>query len=287
VSRGSVQEPPVSVRNLASLSIAILLGLIALVLMRSYLVSHGARAAVVEQATSPVVVAAGPIGRGAALKPEMLKIANYPRESVPQGAFTKIELAMRSPDGSPRNALRDLVVNEPIVASKLSGPDSHPNLSGVLAPGMRAVSVKSGDVVSVGGFALPGDRVDVLVTRTIGTGDKTHSVLQVLAENVRVMGVDQSSDADKPIVSKAVTIEVTPQQAQAIALAQAVGEVTLALRQAEDTGPLQRRAMTVADLGPVGGQPPVRRVVKAAAKREVPVVRVTRGVEVANYVTFN
>lgn len=275
-----------SIRNLISLSVAILLGLVALVLMRTYLVSHGAHAAVAQQATSPVVVAAMAVQRGVALKPEMLKIANYPRESVPQGAFTTVELAMRTADGAPRIALRDLVVSEPIVASKVSGPDSHPNLSGVLAPGMRAVSVKSSEVVSVGGFALPGDRVDVLVTRTIGTGDKAHSVLQVLAENVRVMGVDQSADADKPTVSKAVTIEVTPQQAQAIALAQAVGEVTLALRQAEDTGPLQRRAMTVADLGPIGAQRPLRRVVKAD-KRQEPVVRVTRGVEVANYVTFN
>lgn len=277
-----------SIRSLISLSVAIFMGLIALFLVRGYLVSHSSGPAVAARATAPVVVAAAPIARGAKLKPEMLKIANYPRESVPQGALTTIEKAMKSPDGSPRTAVRDMVANEAVVASKLSGSDSHPNLSGVLAPGMRAVSVKSSEVAGVGGFALPGDRVDVLVTRQVGSGQKTNSVLQVLAENVRVMGVDQSSDTEKPTLSKAVTIEVTPEQAQAIALARAVGEVSLALRQADDTAPLSRRAMTVSDLGPVGApvQRPARRI-HVAHPAQPPVVRVTRGVEVASYVTFN
>jgi pilus assembly protein CpaB len=275
----------VSIRSLISLSVAVFLGLLALLLVRAYLVSHTAGPVMAKQATSPVVVAAAPIARGAALKPEMFKLASYPRESVPQGAFTTVQQVMKSPDGNPRSAVREMVANEPVVASKLSGSGVNANLSGVLAPGMRAVSVKSSEVTGVGGFALPGDRVDVLVTRQVGSGQTASSVLQVLAENVRVLGVDQSSDADKPVVSKAVTIEVTPQQAQAIALAQAVGQVTLALRQTSDTSPLAKRAMTVADLGPLGAQRPPRRVL--VAHRPEPTVRVTRGVKVENYVTFN
>jgi pilus assembly protein CpaB len=148
---------------------------------------------------------------------------------------------------------------------------------------MRAVSVKSSDVAGVGGFALPGDRVDVLLTREIGTGQNKSSVLQVLADNVRVLGVDQSSDAEKPTVPRAVTVEVTAKEAQAIALAQAVGNVSLVLRQTRDTTTLERRAMTVADLGPIGAPRPRRAVVRA----QQPVIHVTRGVQVADYVTFN
>jgi len=224
-----------------------------------------------------------PIARGAALKKEMFKVATFPRESVPQGAYSTVDQVMKSPDQNPRSAVKDMVANEPVVASKLSGTGVNANLSGVLAAGMRAVSVKASDVTGVGGFALPGDRVDVLLTRQVTSGQKTNSVLQVLAENVRVLGVDQSSDADKPTVPKAVTVEVTPQQAQAIALAQAVGEVTLALRQTSDTAPLAKRAMTVADLGPVGD--PARRIL-AAHRPSAPSVHVTRGVKVESYV-FN
>jgi pilus assembly protein CpaB len=274
----------VSTRSLISLCVAVILGLLALMAVRSYLVAHAAGPALAKQTTASVVVAAAPIERGAALKPEMFKLASYPRESVPQGAFTTVAEVMKSPDGEPRSAVRDMVLNEPVVASKLSGAAGGNNLSGALAPGMRAVSVKSSDVAGVGGFALPGDRVDVLLTREVGTGQNKSSVLQVLAENVRVLGVDQSSDTDKPTVPKAVTVEVTAQQAQAIALAQAVGEVTLALRQSHDTSPLARRAMTVADLGPIGGAPRARR---GGHHSQLPVIRVTRGVQVASYEMFN
>ena len=119
---------------------------------------------------------------------------------------------------------------------------------------MRAIGVRSSDIAGVGGFVLPGDRVDVFVTRTIGSGDEAVTVTQTLAENCRVMGVDQVSDVetDKPIVAKAVTLEVTPDQAQTISLAQSVGAVTLSLRQAADAAPLARRATTAADLGLFG-----------------------------------
>lgn len=273
-----------SIRSLISLCAAVVLGLFALLLVRGYLVSHSAGPIAQKQASSPVVVAAAPIARGATLKPTMFKIANYPRENVPQGAFTTVADVMKSPDHNPRTAVRDMVANEAVVAGKLSGSGFGANLSGLLGPGMRAVSVKASDVTGVGGFALPGDRVDVLLTREVGEGQNKNSVLQVLAENVRVLGVDQSSDAEKPTVPKAVTVEVTPQQAQAIALAQSVGQVTLALREASDSAPLARRAMTVADLGPVGG---AHGVARRAAGPRPQVIRVTRGVIAAEYPTLN
>lgn len=267
-----------SLRTTASLAVAIVMGLFSMLMLRGYLVAHAQPQQTAELA--PVVVATGPIARGATLNGPMMKVAYYPRASVPDGAYTSVDQVLRGGGGGPRRALRDVVTNEPLVVTKLSGPGAPATLAGVLKPGMRAVSVKSTDVSGVGGFILPGDRVDVLVTRQVGSGQNVSSLVQALADDVRVLGVDQSADADKPTVAKAVTVEVTPDQAQAISLAQAVGSVTLSLRQSNDGTPLSRRAMTIADLGPTRPAPARHtRLVHAA----LPQVHVTRGVNVAAY----
>lgn len=286
-----------SLRTIASLAIALFLGLIAVILVRGVLVSQrpppGTDPAI-GAAMSPVVVAALPIQRGVDLKSPMLKLVNYPRDAVPAGAFTSLD-QLTGKAAPARTTLRAMAANEPVLASKLSGPGGKTNLSGTLTPGMRAISVRSSDVAGVGGFVLPGDRVDIYITRTIGNGEGSSTVTQVLAENALVLGVDQTSDqeADKPVVAKAVTVEVTPDQAQAVSLGQAVGQVSLALRQVADSGPLARKATTVADLGAFGLRktalaggparprtPGPARVKTGSATTEV---HVTRGVETTGY----
>lgn len=278
-------------RTIASFAVAIVLGLIAVVLVRNYLT--GSQKAIAPSGTgTPVVVAALPIARGAALRPAMFRIVKYPSDAVPAGSFQSL-----TPLSGNHLALRSITINEPIMADKVSGMGAKTGLSGTLTAGMRAVSVRSNDVAGVGGFALPGDRVDVLVTRTVGTGYDANTVTQVLAENIRVLGVDQSDNAEdgKPVVSKAVTIEVTPDQAQTIQLAQTVGTVALSLRQLADNAALVRRATTVADLGtfrrrsraegPAGLS--TRKAVKTAGKSKagpgMTEVRVTRGLEITGY----
>jgi pilus assembly protein CpaB len=241
-----------SIRMIATLAVAILLGLIAVLLVRGVLNAQrtAAISSLVPSAGSvPVVVAAEPIARGQALEPEKLKVARFPAGASPDGTFSNI--AQITGLGGPRLALNALVANEPVISAKISGPGGKLNLSGVVAAGMRAVSLRSNDVAGVGGFVLPGDRVDVLLTRSIGSGDNTNTVTQVVAENVRVLGVDQTSDdaSDKPMVAKAVTVEVTPEQAQQISLGQSVRSISLALRHVEDNGQLVRQATQVGDLG--------------------------------------
>jgi pilus assembly protein CpaB len=173
--------------------------------------------------------------------------------------------------------LRSLVANEPILPGNVSGPGGKLNLSGSVSPGMRAVSLRSNDVSGVGGFVLPGDRVDILLTRTASdNAEKSNTLTQVLAENVRVLGVDQSNndEADKPVVAKAVTVEVTPEQAASISLGQQVGSVSLTLRRVADDAPLASKAMSVADLGPAPKKP---------AAAPAPTVRVIRGVESSRF----
>ncbi len=270
------------IRTIATLAVAILLGLVAVLLVRNYLHSTPAASPQTAAGGVPVVVASQAIVRGKAIEPGQLKIARYPSDAVPAGAFQNIS-DLTGAAADKRLALRAIGPNEPILANRVSGPGGKLTLSGVLADGMRAVSLRSNDIAGVAGFVLPGDRVDILLTRTVGGGEVT----QALAENVKVLGIDQSDndEADKPAVARAVTVEVTPEQAQSISLAQAVGSVSLSLRHVADELPLKRKATTVADLAIGGARPTIRRAVvrRAAPQAEGHEVRVTRGVETVGY----
>lgn len=271
-------------RTLATLAVALVLGLVAALLARAMLSSRAPPAGA--QGTSdmtPVVVAALSIERGSVLKAPMLKVVQYPSGAVPGGAFRKVsELTSGSP---PRIVMRSLAANEPVLAGKLSGGAAALNLSGALRPGFRAVSLRSDEVHGVAGFILPGDRVDVLLTRSDG-GTAGGSVTQVLAENCLVLAVDQVSDPEtsKPQVAKTVTLEATPEAAQALSLAQAVGTVSLTLRQVSDSAALTRKTTTMSDLAGAPRAPAsVRRALpvdRSAPKGEV---TVTRGVETSRY----
>ncbi|WP_332774116.1 Flp pilus assembly protein CpaB [Phenylobacterium sp.] len=279
------------IRTLATLAIAILLGLVAVALANMWLSrQRNVDASTVSLAgTVPVVVAAQPIERGVALQPAALKVVRFPQAAAPAGALSTIEEASA---GGQRLALRAIVVNEPILATKITAPGGKVNLSAAMTPGMRAVTFRANDVAGVAGFVLPGDRVDVLVTRDAGAqGGKSGStfVTQILADNLKVLGVDQLDDdtTTKPVVVKAITLEVTPAQAQVISLAQAVGTVSLALRQVGDQAAVDKRMTTVADLGGRGGSPMVLRTAapRRAARPATPGLRVnvTRGVVTSDY----
>lgn len=282
-----------NIRTLATLAVAVFLGLVAVLLVRGYLTSGTKRVAPVASSgsTVSVVVAAAPIARGQALLPAQLKVVSYPSSSVPAGSFqTVAQLAGAGPNA--RLALRPIVANEPVLAEKVSAPGGKVTLSEALTPGFRAVSLRSNDIAGVGGFVLPGDRVDVLLTRTSGNGDQTNAVTQAVAENVLVLGVDQSdnAEANKPVVAKAITIEVTPEQAQAISLGESVGTLTLSLRHVADQAGLARKATTVAQLGflrsPTSAAP--RRVARPLGlPYGFSQVRVTRGVDISSYTISN
>ncbi|OJU09593.1 MAG: Flp pilus assembly protein CpaB [Caulobacterales bacterium 68-7] len=273
------------IRTIITLAIAVFIGLIAVFMVRAYIGrTPAAGAAAPASGGTPVVVAAAPIARGAVLEPALLKVVHFPG-TAPAGAFTDTAQLIGS-GPTARVALRAMVADEPVLAPRVSTPGGKANLSGVLASGMRAISVRSNEVAGVGGFVLPGDRVDVLVTRQI---DQTNAVTNVLAQNVRVLGVDQSDDleADKPVVAKAVTVEVSPDEAAAISLAQNVGSVTLSLRQLSDDAPLARKSMSVSELGGAprvaGSSAPARRRPATPAAPSGAQIQVTRGVATENY----
>jgi len=283
-----------SIRTLATLAVAILFGLVAVIILNNTLGASRKTQSAAAGGLSPVVVAAQPIARGMTLHPGFLKVVGFPAASVPAGAFTSVD-QLSGGKGVQRLALRGLTPGEPVLLTEVSGPGGRLNLSSVIDPGMQAVAIRASDVTGVGGFVLPGDRVDVLLTRAISQGNNqpVNTVTQVLADNVKVVGVDQSDndEADKPAVAKAVTIQVTPEQAQAITLGQAVGSVSLSLRHVADEAPLARRATTVAELGfkaSAGGPSPGAGGPSAhgAAARPLSgpgIIRVTRVTETTGY----
>lgn len=184
-----------------------------------------------------VVVAARPIQLGQALTPDMLRLQAWPANAIPQGAFTQVSELTH---GQGRVALRAMEANEPILASRISGEGGRATLSATITEGYRAVAIRVNDVVGVAGFVLPGDFVDVLLTRTDNGARSNNEEMRtdLLIAGVRVLGVDQVSSEQRndPQVARAVTIEVKPEDGQKIALAGQIGTLSLALRRADEVG---------------------------------------------------
>jgi pilus assembly protein CpaB len=195
-------------------------------------------------ATQTIVVASKPLRFGAELGSMSLREIPWPEEAVPAGAFSKIVDLTSS---GRRVVLTPIEANEPILASKITGSGQRATLSAMLGDGMKAVTIRVNDVEGVAGFVLPGDRVDVMLTRQ---QDKNVAAADVVLQNVRVLAVDQVADerTDKPSVAKAVTLEVEVTSAQKLALAATVGTLSLALRKAGEATAATTRRITLADL---------------------------------------
>src|ERR1700722_8547962 len=191
-----------------------------------------------------IVVAGKPLRFGDELSSAALREMPWPDNALPAGAFGKIADLM----SGKRVVLLPIDTNEAILASKITGPGQRATLSAMLGDGMKAVTLRVNDVDGVAGFVLPGDHVDVMLTRT---GDKSSTVNDIVTQNVRVLAIDQVADerADKPSVVKAVTLEVDVTDGQKIALASTVGSLALLLRKAGEVADGDTRRITNNDLG--------------------------------------
>src|SRR5512137_392068 len=174
-----------------------------------------------------VVVTTADLTYGVKLEPEMLHVVQYPKDAVPAGAFSSVD----SVAGQTTKVF--LGAREPVTAIKLSSRGG--GLSMLVRPTMRAASVEVNQVSGVSGFVLPGDRVDVLVTvdpRNLNEDAITRTVLQ----NTEVIAAGQKTEQqdNKPITVQAVTVLVTPDGAETLALALHEGKIHLVLRNPED-----------------------------------------------------
>lgn len=216
-------------QGLIILGVAILVGLAAVFLANSYLGRVEERQATTPKGMAKVAVARVPLEFGTVITPDKIALIDLPMDTLPQGTFSSVSQLL--PMNRTRVALRPMAVNEPILRSKISGEGGRAAISAVLKPDMRAAAVRVGDVAGVGGFVLPGDVVDVLVTRTPPNANGAGQITDILLQKIRVIAIDQdaSDSADKPVIGKTATLEVSQVDAQKLALAQQVGQISLVL----------------------------------------------------------
>lgn len=195
---------------------------------------------------STVVVAAEQLRFGQRLTEEKLKEVPWPKEALPEGAFSKIG-ELISEDAS-RKAIKTIEANEPVLAVKVTGKNGHAGLAGVIADGMRAVTIPVDLATGVGGFVMPGDRVDLVLTKR--DRENGEQIARIIMENVKVLSIDQDADrgTDGPKVAKSVTLETDAEGAQRLALANSVGRLSLLLRSAGDENRVKSSALTGDDL---------------------------------------
>jgi pilus assembly protein CpaB len=201
-----------------------------------------------------IVVASKPLRFGDELSGAAMREVPWPGDALPAGAFGKIADVTKDK----RIVLMPFEPNEAILTSKITGPGQRATLSAMLHDGMKAVTIRVNDVEGVAGFVLPGDHVDVLLTRQ---GEKNMAVTDVVVQDAPVLAIDQLADerAEKPSVVKAVTLEVDVTDGQKIALAATAGSLSLLLRKAGELVDESTRRVTVTDLGrPSAPQPDAR-----------------------------
>lgn len=177
--------------------------------------------------TTPVYTARRAIRFGERLAEADVVAIQWPSNALPPGAITD-RAELFAPGQPPRAALRSMEVGEPLMSVKLTRPGQDAGILAVLTPGMRAFTIDVTVSTGVAGFLRPGDRVDVYWTGRMEGGEVT----RLMETNVKVIAVDQSADQDRTNIAQRarnVTVEASPHQVGALALAQATGRLSLAL----------------------------------------------------------
>ena len=237
-------------QTIIALGVAVILGLLAVLLANTYLTGRERQLANSPEGMVRIAVAALPFDYGADVTPDKIKFVNYPATSLPPGTYRSV--AELLPMGKRRVALRPIQVNQPLLAADLSGEGQNASIAALLPDGMRAATVRINDVSGVAGFVKPNDTVDVLITRqAIGADREAGQVTDVLLQNIRIIAMDQdAAGADgKPVVSRTATMEVTPVDAQKLALGQQLGQLSLVLRKpGEDQNIAQVDTVSLDDL---------------------------------------
>ena len=246
-------------RGLIMLLVALLAGIAAVVMASQWMQGQ-------TKGSNRIAVAAADVEIGARLTPEMLKLVEWPPSSVPPGAFTDTAPL----DG--RVVKTSVTRGEPLIEGKLAPVGTKGGLSAVVSEGKRAMTVRVNDVIGVAGFALPGNYVDIMVnTQNQGqgarAGEQERAISKIVLERILVLAVAQESDRDgtKPKVVSAVTLEVTPEQAEGLDLARSVGTLSLVLRNQIDPKPGGTEGATKATLFKEEREPPKAAPVKVAA----------------------
>jgi pilus assembly protein CpaB len=237
--------------------------------------------------TNKVAVATADISLGARLNPNMVRMVDWPSDAMPPGAIVDAKQV------DTRVARASIQRGEPLMEGKLAPPGTQGGLSAVVADGKRAMTVRVNDVVGVAGFALPGNFVDIMVN-TQEDGVKTYkdqAISKIVLERILVLAIGQEPGRDetKPKVVNAVTLELTPDQAEKLDLARSIGTLSLVLRNQIDPNPVNTGGATKTSLldlkvAPVSAprsmnRPPVQRAQRPQPPPHTAQIEVIKGLD--------
>ncbi|WP_221794230.1 Flp pilus assembly protein CpaB [Aquisediminimonas sediminicola] len=222
-------------RSSALIIAALLIGLVAAFLVFRVIIPD------TEAARKRIVVASGEILAGTAIKASELSTVEWAAEEMPKGAFEKIELV------TGRIARTNVYAGEPVLDTHLAQVSAMAGMTAMIAEGKRAISIGADEVIGVAGFAMPGSYVDVLVSAKDSAG---FPFSKVVLERIKILAVEQEtkSKPDAPKVVNAVTLEMTPTEAERLDLARSVGTLSLVLRNEFDRSPAKAPGARLNDL---------------------------------------
>jgi pilus assembly protein CpaB len=256
--------------TIVSLAASAVLGLGALVVAKVMLPNSAAAKSPLIQAQAqgePIVVASRAIKYGEKLQAGMLTVIKVPKAAIPEGAFTTVNAVLAADRGGAPVALSPLAAREALLPMKISGPGSRPIVSAAIAEGMRAYTLKVDDASGVGGHALPGDHVDVVLLRDLTpSGPERNFISYVVVQNARVLGMDLNADptSDKPASPDTATVEVSVEDSQKLSVASTLGTLSLALRRNGAAEITDARPLRTNDFL-VGGARPAARATRTAS----------------------
>jgi pilus assembly protein CpaB len=219
--------------------------------------------------TRPVVVAAADLELGAEIRPDDIRVVQWPQNAMPMGAFSNPEEILG------RGLVMPVIQNEPILPMKLAGKDAGSGLPVVIPEGKRAVSVRVNEVIGVAGYVLPGTKVDVLATAS-PTDKREDTTTKLVLSNVQVLAagtkIEQDGEQGKPMSVNVVTLLVTPEESEKLTLGATEGKIQLALRNPLDKDMPETPGIQPASL--LGGARAARKPAGNSARASRPVATV-------------
>jgi pilus assembly protein CpaB len=211
--------------------------------LAAYLASGSEKAVVVEPTvqlpTVDVLVAKSDIALGQSVGPDDMQWQTWPSATASNSFIRRTERPDATSQIAGSIARSPFIAGEPIREPKLVKANGSGFMAAVLPSGMRAVSTEISPETGAGGFILPNDRVDVLLSRHEKSGDHDVVTSEIILGNVRVLAIDQApreKDGQNSVVGKTATLELKPGQAEALARARQTGTISLALRSLVDAG---------------------------------------------------
>lgn len=258
------------------LALALTSGLAAAYISVDYLRSQAGPVIPVGPKKAQMAVAVHDLPLGAIVNLEDVRLIDYPSNALPDGYLSSVDEVVG------RGVIQNMKANEPFLNSKLADKDNG-GLQITIPEGMRAVSVRVNDVVTVAGFVVPGTRVDVLLTIQPPGNSTAGKLTKIILPDMLVLAANQQATKDpegKPLTYTVATLLVTPEQAEKLTLAANEGQIQLALRNTLDGDSVSTPGVQVAQL--LGARPLARtggsrRVVRADTTNRPATVEVFKG----------